>query len=139
MLTADEGKLAAQNWILKKTETAAKILLWKDNALTPTRTTVIGDLTECDFGGYAELTNSVFGAPAINGDGNAESDTGVLTWTAAGLSGAQTAYGFAIKIKNTAGTYVLFAVHKFAQPQTVTINGDIITFSLKDYFSNLAL
>lgn len=139
MLTADTGKLAAQNWLLKNAGTAAKLFLWTNNALTPTRTTVLADLNMATFGGYAEKDNSVFGVPAINGDGNSESDVDVQTFTAAGLGSPQTTYGMGIKIKDTGGTYVLFAVHKFAQPQTVTVNGDVVTFSLKDYIANLAL
>src|SRR5262249_6769063 len=71
------------------------IRLFKNN-YTPVVTSVLGDFTQATFPGYAADTLNDFGAPYINADSEAQSDTGVHTFTCTGVpsGGSQSIYGW---------------------------------------------
>lgn len=79
-----------------------EIRLCKNNPAPADADVVIGDLTECDFDGYA-LQQPAWGAAAIDGASVASVETGVLEFTAgAGLAAPQTVYGvYATAIRTT--------------------------------------
>ncbi len=66
------------------------------NDYTPTVDSVVGDFTVADFPGYAGITLNDFGASYGNTAKNAESDTGVHTFTCTGApsGGVQHIYGW---------------------------------------------
>jgi hypothetical protein len=92
---------------------------------------VIGDITESTFSGYAEITPSGYSAPTVNGSSEGETDSPALAFTAdSGISGAEHVIGVFTKIKDGSGTYKLFTAELFASPVTVALNGDTVPFTL---------
>lgn len=64
------------------------------NDYVPTQATVIGDLTEASFGGYARITTDSWGTAFINAATIAESDEVLRTFTVTGAPLTQTVYGY---------------------------------------------
>ncbi len=68
---------------------ATKIKLFKSNT-TPSGSTVVGDLTECDFAGYSAANLTWASASQVSSKGSATASD--VTFTAS--SGSQTVYGY---------------------------------------------
>lgn len=103
-----------------------KLRLFANNA-TISATTVLADLTEATFTGYAAVTTATWPAPALDGSnrGSSLNTQGQFTPTAGGGSG--NIYGW--YLTNSGGT-VLYAVEKFASSpitvaQSVVLEVDI--------------
>jgi hypothetical protein len=120
-----------------KLDTNVKIHLFSNN-LTIIRTTVLGDLTEIAYPGYASITLS----GAVDGGIDANNwDTWAwptATFQATSAPGSPvTAYGY--YVTDSGGTTLLWA-ENFATPQVFTLSGDGFTlpptFSFGSLFSN---
>lgn len=93
------------------------------NDLTPTPDTVVADLTEADFDGYADFGPVVWGAVFTNPDGYAEIVGGVAQFTDTGAVTPNTIYGY--YATDAAGTG-LFWAERFEDPITMDENADAI-------------
>lgn len=87
---------------------------------------------ECDFVGYAALDQSVMPAPAIIAGPAAESASAALAFTAGALTGAQTCYAIVVTFEDAGAVTRLYAAENLAEPQSVAIPGEKITFKLTD-------
>lgn len=74
-----------------------RVVLFKNN-LTPDRDTVYSDLDLCDYSGYSPIAIPSWGTVAINGDGNAQSTAGSVSFTHDGGATANNVYGWALVI-----------------------------------------
>jgi len=64
------------------------------NNVTVSDTTVIANLTECTFGGYAAQTIGPWTAPASDGGNGAYTQAPLVTWTPTGSGLPQNVYGY---------------------------------------------
>jgi len=101
------------------------IALFK-NDFIPTSASVLGDFTEAAFPGYAPQS-LVMATPAfLNGQGRAEADANIVTFTATGAS-AEIMYGYFLY---DAGLVVRYA-QRFAGPQPMTVAGAALDVGVK--------
>lgn len=100
------------------------------NDYTPINTTVLGDLTEANFDGYASITLSGWGAAALNGDNKAQVDHAIQTWTKTAGATSNTVYGIFVK---TAGGSFLYAERNPAGGTLINTTGQ--TFSYTPHFT----
>jgi hypothetical protein len=121
------GELLLVEWMTQNADENYTLKLYKSNT-TPTATSVAGDFTIADFTGYSNktLTAGSWGVPTTV-SGSAVSTYATQTWTLSDNT-AQTTYGV-IAIGATSGTLVW--AEKFAIPRSVTLSGDIITYTPK--------
>lgn len=106
------------------------------NDVTPGNTTGLGDLTEADFTGYAdvELANANFSTPST-ADPSVSTYDSAQAFTSSAGSQNQTIYGYYITRRTTGD---LMWVERFAAPDIITItnNGDAVNvtprFTLDD-------
>lgn len=94
----------------------AKLRLYKNN-VTPTNATVLADLTEADFSGYAAQT-LVWGASSITAH-IAEAAAATLSFTIS--SGTQNIYGW--YVTNSAGTRLLSVERDPSAPVAMDASG----------------
>lgn len=88
----ESGRLTAMKLLLKK-ETIHHIEVKLAQAFGAGADDILDffDFTECDFDGYAAITNPTWADPALNVDGLAEALSETLVWTAgSGISAPQT-------------------------------------------------
>lgn len=95
---------------------AGSVRLYTNN-YTPIHTSVPANFTEATFVGYAPVSPPGFAAAFLNGFGQAETDSGVITFTFTAGVGTVTVYGWFLT--NLAGTKVLAAT-KFLVPIVLT-------------------
>lgn len=98
------------------------------NDFTPNINTVLGDLTEANFTGYAAANSANYGAAAINAAGQPVMHTGALNFTAADpLTVTAVVYGwYATNIDND----TLLYAERFAAPVPVVYPGQQVTVVL---------
>lgn len=120
----DEGENDVLNLI--KNNASMKCRLFK-NSLSPAHGTVLGDLTTCDFSGYADQALS-YGTPATNGSNQGQMTASQLTFSHSGGGTANDVYGYAI-FNNTSGK--LHKVEVFDAPITLAVSGDDIKITDK--------
>lgn len=97
------------------------------NDVTPTVETVVGDLDEADFDGYAAITTLDMNTPTLANDGSYETvakTTSIFTCT--GDTTPNTVYGYYMKDK--AGVYM--GAERFDEPQTMAKEDDSISFTI---------
>lgn len=113
----------------------AKARLYKSNT-TITKSTVLSDLTEADFAGYASITlaNATFASASVSGHVASSLYGTTLTWTRSTTGTAQTVYG--MYITNAAGTKIIAAGPFDGGPYTVTNSGDAINETLTVRYSS---
>ncbi len=70
----------------------ASLCIFK-NDYTPINTTVLADLTEANFDGYARITLDSWTSAFLNADNKAEVDETTRTFTVSGVSTPNTVYG----------------------------------------------
>jgi len=81
-----EGRLAAASLVTRKDYIdSLNVRLAQDFTGTADADFTLADLTDCDFDGYAQISNPAWGSIAINGGGQAEGLSPLLTWTAGAL------------------------------------------------------
>jgi hypothetical protein len=124
-VTQNTGELTLLDWLLKVTTTPENLTLKLfKNDYTPTATTTLGDLTECDFAGYSSktLTRSSW-ASSTSVSGKAYSTYPQQTWT--GTTGtANTIYGYYV-VGATSGT--LLWAERLATPRSMA---DTVVYDL---------
>jgi len=122
----DEGLKAAVHTLLKSTGLTVAIKLFK-NDVTIDSATVLADLTEADFPGYASKLTSdiVWLGPDIDGGGLGRMRSPELVWTASSAPGSpQTIYGIHIIVVDPGPSSRLFFAEAFAEPIVITLSGD---------------
>lgn len=95
------------------------------NDIAPTKATVVGDLTEATFTGYAAITTLAF-ADAVYDDDNDGLlvATETMTFTSTGSAITNTCYGYYLVDGN--GNYL--GAERFPVPQDFAVAGDSISF-----------
>ena len=119
---------SGERWALKayadKFTSGGKIRLFKNNA-TLTATMVVGDLTEADFAGYAEINAAWAGDPVTDSNGKAVIFHAPCQWTKSGATG-NTIYGWYLIDDASYGD--LQFVYKWDATKDMSDDGDQITF-----------
>lgn len=103
----------------------AKVMLFK-NDYQPSATTVLADLIEADFTGYARSADLVWGEPFITPAQLAEIVAQQLQFNATGSTVTNTIYGYAVITPGTPD--VLQYAERFAEPVFVagTMNAVLV-------------
>lgn len=101
-----------------------KTMLFQNN-VTPTKTTVLADLTIPTYTGYVAQTTGTFGAPYVGTDGLERITAPGLQFQPSDDATPNTIYGYAIT--NTAGT-VLIAAKKFDTPVSMADATSAVVF-----------
>ena len=106
------------------------------NNHTPAIGDTTANFTECNFPGYANSALSDFGAVYLNGSNNAETDSGVHTFTCNGTpsGGNQTVYGWFTTFGSDLGPAAAFAA-----PTPITLTGANQSISIQVLFEDGAL
>lgn len=122
VMIPNEGQIRALNDI------KASTLLCKlfTNNLTFGVGTVIGDLTEATFSGYAAVTLS-FGTVATNGSGQAEMVSATATFTRAVGATSNSVYGW--YLVDSFNTKLVALDNVTSAPKSMTTVGDTITIT----------
>lgn len=97
------------------------VMLYKNN-LAPDQDTVLADLEECDFGGYARVTALAFGTPHNGPTGAAETVGAEASFVATSGTTPNTVYGWGLVKEGTPD--VLIAAEAFADPVNIVKTGD---------------
>lgn len=107
---------------------------------TPDEDLVYGDLDECDFDGYiyqALFPHTV--APAINGGGQAEGTSALLTWTAGGgIAAPQTIKVVWLDALMSDGSHSLMWLKKLASTVTLANPGETFQRYLNLFTDDIA-
>jgi hypothetical protein len=103
---------------------APTLMLVKNNFGSPSKDTVIGDLEECDFTGYAAEAALVFGDAHTDTDGKAVIKAPSVTFTCTGSATINEVYGWALV--NAAKT-ALYVAQSFSQAFVMGTAGQGLT------------
>jgi len=125
-MVVDEGLKCILRFLLRDSALDAQIGLFS-NAIEPDVDTVLADLTEASFPGYVTIpaVDLTWPDPAINDDGEAESDGPIMTWEATGSPGSPEAiHGLYVSIVDDESEESLFVAYAFPEPVTITSAGD---------------
>lgn len=126
LIVPNDSKKTNMQLILNGLFIGTKIRLFQNN-YTPVAATVIGDLTEATFSGYAQITlagGAVAGA--LDAENRAVITWNAVTFTKAGATG-NTIYGY--YIVDNGG--VLLWLERFDAPISMTTDGAFITITPK--------
>lgn len=122
LVVPDEGEVSLLDMLVDGDGfSSVRIRLYKNN-LTPDEDTVYGDMTECDFSGYAQVTPS-FGAASVVSHKGKIVDSAARNFTHNGGGTSNTVYGY--YVVDSTGTRLLW-VERFASPITMANSGDQI-------------
>lgn len=99
------------------------LILYQNNH-SPSKETVIGDLTECNFTGYAAVAAVAFGAAHIDTDGKVKMKAPSETFVASGAAVGNSVFGWAIT--NAAKT-ALYVAQAFDTEYVISETGQGIT------------
>lgn len=127
-MIVDEGLINLLGNLLASFNAPATIRLFNNN-VTVVAGTVIGDLTEATFTGYAgkAISSVAFPTPTINGSDQAESDGPTMTWTCTSTPGSpETIYGLYVTFTDQFSNPKLLFAANFAAPEVITTSGDSI-------------
>src|SRR5262245_2379941 len=83
---------ALTDWIAGGLD-GAEVHLFQNSILFDPTTTLIGDLDEANYGGYAAIA-AVFGVPSVSDDGNVESILTAQVWRPTNSTTPNTIYGW---------------------------------------------
>lgn len=108
-----------------------KVKLFKNN-LVISPATVIGDLVEADFGGYAAITVTALLPAYLDPAGGASAQIGTVQFNCDGTAPDNTVYG--AWVETAAGLLVLLV--KFDAGITMVSAGDSIPLDIKFNFGN---
>lgn len=100
---------------------AAAVLQLFSNDLDPNVNTLLADLVEATFDGYAEEAAYTLGGAYIDTDGQIHLTGPSKLWTATGTTVTETIFGW--MLLNTAGT-ALYLAGRFPNPIPITAIGD---------------
>ena len=132
-MLVNEGFVRLLKKILLDSDVNFAVRLFKAGPGAIALTTVIGDLTECDFPGYAAKTAIAFPTPTINGSNEAESDGPDLVWTRGAGAGSQQAKGIYATFEDDTGTTRLLFAEFFTAPVTIDTAGQTVTRSINAF------
>jgi len=104
-----------ENWIAGDLGSCRVRLYISNTPFLPTR--VVADYTEASFTGYAPIVGPAWGAPFVNGGGQAETDTPTLTWHYTAGSGTATVFG--VFVTDSSGAKLLLVV-PFQNPEVLS-------------------
>lgn len=138
-MIVNDGLLALLRFFLRRSEVDAEVGLFV-NDVTPTAATVLGDLTEAAWSGYArqELRALTWPDPTINGDDQGETDGPEFAFVASADLGSEILnYGLFITMRDDAGTEKLFFAQRFAVPNPVEFDDDEVRKKLNFYDADL--
>jgi hypothetical protein len=119
-MIVDEGEIAILGQLLRNPDIDAEIGLFT-NIITIALDTVLGDLTEATFSGYARIASSslTWPGPTTNMDSEAESDGPLLTFEADADPGSPIdVTGIFVTIKDDSDEEKLFMAYSFPDPET---------------------
>lgn len=134
----NEGLTAVLRGILKTTIFNQHVKLFKAPS-APDEDTVLADLVEPTFTGYAEIVVSsvTWPNPTINGSSEAESDSPTITWTCTTAPGSpETILGVAIVIDNNLGGNAIWWIDLLPTPRVITDVGDDVKVKLNFFAKN---
>lgn len=137
-MIVEEGLKAILAFLLRDSGIDAEIGLFTD-VLTETDVTVLADLTEATFPGYArQQTRSLtWPNPTINGDNEAESDGPTITFEATSAPGSpEVITGIFVTIKDEVAAEALFLCYSFPDPVTITAGGDQVQKKINWFCDN---
>lgn len=100
------------------------------NDYTPVSGFDADDIVSADFSGYLVNTLGVWGAPYVNGDGDAQSDEAFWTFMHDGGSTANDIYGYFVR-STVASSDALFAERFAGGPIVMAEAGQTITIKLR--------
>lgn len=133
------GRKAALNYLKEASVTQLKIGLFKNDWAEDNITTVLSDLEEADFVGYARKSGVSFPDVAINGDDDGETLSPILTWTAGELVEPATLYGIFVTVYDPVEEEeVLMWYDKFAATTTLVLEGEVVQKRIKFLDTNYA-
>lgn len=95
-----------------------------DNDLVPAHNLTPADFNEASFVGYSRASVPGFGTPFLNGDGKAETDSAVQTWTFTAGAGTAVVYGWYLL---SSGDAIVLAFSKFTPAVVLTPAANILT------------
>lgn len=124
----DTGKKLALD-ILLAAGRNPKLKLFKNNVAV-TDATVLGDLTEANFSGYAAKDLSAIAAASINGSDQGERHSNANNFVHSGGGTANTIYGWYIVIDDLAATPALILCENFPTPLVVAAVPNHVEFDL---------
>jgi hypothetical protein len=131
-MVTDEGAITILMNLLANSAFNGHVRLFTDD-ITPDASTVIGDLTEPTFTGYAQISLASVGfpTPTINGSGEAESDGPTMTWTCTSTPGSpETIHGIYVQIDDPVANPKCLYAARFSSPSVITASGDAINKKL---------
>lgn len=102
----------------------APIVKLFQNDVVPDVNTVLADLDEADFAGYADVNGPTWGTPYIDVDGNALVTAASHEFVASGPTPANTIYGW--YMTDDPATKLL-AAYRFSTPVGINATGDGLT------------
>jgi len=127
LVVPDIGELyILASWILGYAPTNLKVHLYQNN-YTPVDSTVLGDLTEATFSGYAAAAVTL-GTPTEVSNKAKTVGTAAQVFTHNGGGTANTIYGYYVKDLSTGN---LAWVERFGSSQIMTNNGDQISITIQ--------
>jgi len=137
-MVVEEGLKAILRFILRDSVVGTSIGLFT-NLITIADDTVLADLTEATFPGYAQVPaiTVTWPDPAINVDGEAESDGPTIVWECTTSPGSpETIRGIFVQIVDNTATPALFSAYVFPDPVVITIIGDEVAKKLNWFTDN---
>lgn len=102
------------------------------NNLIPDASTLLANLTESGFGGYAAIDLSIMAAAMTNASGQAQKSLANCTFTCTGAPVGVPVYGWYVTFLNAAGAVELLELKRFDAMKTITAVGDYVKF---DFFA----
>jgi hypothetical protein len=103
------------------------------NQVTPTKETVIGDLVEATFNGYAEVEELVFGTPYQNVNGQAQMNAPSVDFVSTDGVIQETVFGWALV--NAAKT-ALYYCELLTTPVPITAGGQGVNIDPEIIYGN---
>jgi hypothetical protein len=131
-ILVDEGRVNALTVYLDLVAANLRVGLFTDPP-APDVTTDLAGVTDATFAGYAAQTPA-FGAPAIDGNGNALAAGATLTFTAGAVAGPETILGYYLYDDFF---HALLFIELFPAPVVISATGQFVTVTPNWYRGQL--
>jgi len=125
-VVVNEGLESILRSLLRDSVLGTEIRLFT-NAVAVTVDTVLADLVEATFPGYVGIPANTltWPDPAINVDGEAESDGPLMEWEATSdPASPETIRGLYVVVKDNLAVESLYLAYSFPDPTVITVTGD---------------
>lgn len=138
-MIVDEGRIAVHKVItMQDTVQHLKARLAKAQSGTPDETATLATFTECDFTGYGAIIDPAWDVPTINGSGQAEGKSALLTYTAGALGSPQTIIAMYLEIVLvTAGSKLLW-FKEVSPTVTLALMGEVFSRYIDLFVDDIA-